>query len=634
LKSANARLQNSNGDTPFHVAAKSTNRKTIIYMLKTFAPSRGGWDIDDADRHRKNKPTLLSICACNGNAKAVALLIQHGADLSRDILRDIVFKSVECPERTEQLLAVYRVIVDNAVTWRCLEDNMKLITKGSSQYDKCLRKTMMWLITRPDKPAWNVIICAIQTGASGILEEILNTRGVLRFDSAEKRETWYDVTNFTPDSKGIVAKTSDDDRTPATGTQSKRRYFKQYPQKLRDSYMWHLSKSSAKWREKKIFEKEPINGLTELYIGFSQKYYRLIALLHLLYMICFSYYYIPTTCSLIQTFNLNASASSCRSVAGNMIDAQSLVTSNFLWLLWPAILLVADTLGGPVPLNILASVIFFVFNTIYRRFLDKEYKWSESLTSISQQITTIAFCISIFIWYQYGDSNHHLCINATSMVLLFGWIADFFFFSQTMMKLSLFSQVLREIIVKDIVMSFLLVFLFTFVGFSFAMHTLRMSELPSDDMVHVGATAYDVFIAALGTGDYFHEARNERSRAGLHFDFFDVVVIAYLCVTAIILLNMLIALINHRYDKAMQRAKNVWRFQMLTLALTLKFLQPLFVKKPRTDPDKPNEQGYYCCCCGIRCCFCKQEQLQEGSGDSMSIPIPRDRLVLKVKWPK
>ena len=637
LKLANARLQNSNGDTPFHVAAKSRKPKTIIYMLNTFAPSRGGWDIDDADRNREKKPTLLSICACNGNAKAVALLIQHGADLSTDVLRDIVFKSVECPEKTEQLLAVYRVIVDNAVTWRCLEDNMKLTPKGSNQYDECLRETMMWLITRPDKPDWNVIKCAIQTGASGILEEILNTRGVFRFDSAEKRETWYDVTNFTPDSKGIVTRTTEDDPTH----QSNKRYVQQYPQDTRRLYMWYLSKSSAKWIEKKIFETEPINGLTKLYIGFSQMYYFLMAVLHLIYMICFSIYYIPTTCSLIENFNLNASAFSCRSVAENTpTDAPSFLSSSvsWLWLLWPVILLTMHTLGGLLPLYILVHVVrivLFVLNAIISRFVNEEYKWpwSESLTSISQQVTTIVFCTSVFVWYQFGNNSHYLCINATSMVLLFGWILDFFFFSNTMMKLCLFSQVLSEIIVKDIVMSFLLVFLFTFLGFSFAMHTLRMSELPSDDVVHLGATAYNVFIAALGTGEYFQIARNERSRSGLHFDLFDVFVIAYLCVTAIILLNVLIALINHRYDKAMQRAKNVWHFQMLAMSFSMKFIQPLYVKKPRHGHDRSHEQGYYCCCCGIRCCFCKQEQLRQGSDDSTTIPIPCNRLLVKVKWP-
>ena len=191
-------------DTPFHVAAMSTNPNVIVHILKTFAPSKLGWDIDDADCYRStDRKTVLSICACSGNAEAVALLIQQGADLSTDVLRDIVSSSAEYPDKTEQLLAVYRAIVDNAVTWRCLEDNIKLITKGSSQYDECLRQSMMWLISRPDKPEWNAIICAINKGALAILEEILNTQGVFRFDFTEKKEMWFDVTNFIPGIKDL-----------------------------------------------------------------------------------------------------------------------------------------------------------------------------------------------------------------------------------------------------------------------------------------------------------------------------------------------------------------------------------------------------------------------------------------------
>jgi len=64
-------------------------------MLQTFAPSKGGWDVDDADDNRAvDAPTLIDICAVNGNAEAVSLLIQHGADLAKGVLQEIVIESV------------------------------------------------------------------------------------------------------------------------------------------------------------------------------------------------------------------------------------------------------------------------------------------------------------------------------------------------------------------------------------------------------------------------------------------------------------------------------------------------------------------------------------------------------------
>jgi len=96
MKSANAKIQNSDGDTPFHVAARSSNHNAIFYMLDTFAPSKRGWDVDDVDEDRwdPDDRTLLHICARSGNAEAVALLIQHGADLATGVLQEIVIESV------------------------------------------------------------------------------------------------------------------------------------------------------------------------------------------------------------------------------------------------------------------------------------------------------------------------------------------------------------------------------------------------------------------------------------------------------------------------------------------------------------------------------------------------------------
>jgi len=61
----------------------------IIIIIK------GGWDVDDLNDNRDvDAPTLLNICAINGNAEAVALLIQHGADLAKGVLHEIVIESV------------------------------------------------------------------------------------------------------------------------------------------------------------------------------------------------------------------------------------------------------------------------------------------------------------------------------------------------------------------------------------------------------------------------------------------------------------------------------------------------------------------------------------------------------------
>ena len=354
-------------------------------------------------------------------------------------------------------------------------------------------------------------------------------------------------------------------------------------------------------------------------------------MLQLLYMFFFSLRNIPTTSSLIELFNLNMSNSSCRSAADNISSHEQRIPSNpsWPWLLWPVIMFAYT---GYSLIMTIGGLVTFVVNTLYNCVKDEsevKFKPTEIFTLFGL-FNSFSFCVSVFVWNSTQNGNNKNCytyIKATSMVLLFGWIMDFFYFSKITKKFCIFSQVMREIIVKDIIASFLLLFLFTFVGFSFAMHTLRMSELPSDNVVYLGATIYDVFISALGAGEYFQEARDQRSEAGLHFDIFDVVVVAYLCVTAIILLNVLIAMINHRYDKAMIRAENIWRLRMLSTALYFfQFVLRRFVKQP--PDDDPNQE--YCCCCRVkRRCLCKDNKPQVTVHLQS---ILRSRTVLKVKW--
>jgi len=67
----------------------------------------------------------------------------------------------------------------------------------------------------------------------------------------------------------------------------------------------------------------------------------------------------------------------------------------------------------------------------------------------------------------------------------------------------------------------------------------------------------------IGIGSFFDETRNDlNNRMGL----FQVVFAFYICLTAIILLNVLIAMMNNRYEQAKRRAEAVWRFEVIKTA--------------------------------------------------------------------
>ena len=516
------------------------------------------------------------------------------------------------PEKTDKLLAVYHAIVDNVVTWKCLEENVKLKTKGSRQYKELMRETMISLLTRPGYGNYggdDVIQCAIKYGAYEMLHEIFNTKGVFRFDELDR--TKYDVTNFIRATRADVTET---DRTQSIDS----------PTYLRD-----LVLNYDKWSEKNILEEQPMQALTTPYFRVVQRCYFILGLLQLIYMICFSHYHMPNTCSLVQLFNLRASGSNCST--GNSSDWNPWVSQDsyfWLWLIWPVILCAGTTTYSYV-LDIYWLGIAFVRESVLG--LDSnaltatathgdgqraERLRTKSLHSQGQVIPALSFCVSVFVWYsRYDDTLLLPYLEATSMVFLFGWITNLVFFSGMMQNLSVFSLVLKEIIFSDIIPRFLPVFLLTLLGFSFALHVLNLYSLPLDDEVYLGATFYEVFAASLGSSDYVKDSRKERSLAGIPSVLFDVVVIGYICMSALILLNVLIAMMNHQYDKAKERANNFWRFQMLRISLDLEQV-PVFSRlfMPFTsESETPLLLAVlYCCCtcwCAVCCCYCGPKSL-------------------------
>jgi len=516
-------------------------------------------------------------------------------------------------------LEVYHAIVDNVVTWRCLEDNIKLKTKGSQEYNELMRQTMIWLITKPfynRNTCDDVILCAIEYGAYAMLHEILNTKDVFRFDISESK-TVFDVTDFTRATKAEVTASGS-----MLSLDSARDYTEQFENT--STYLRQLVLSYDEWREKSILEEQPLRELTKPYFRFVQRWYCILGLLQLIYMLFFSHYYMPTTCSLVQHFNVNASNT------GNCPDLrESRGTPSWLWLIWPVILCVGNASSFVVDTFWISVASFYKYAGNCQAGVTPHVaeQWpTKVLLVIGQMFVAISFSVSVFVWFSRHSTGLEFLpyLKATSMVFLFGWTTNLVFFSGITEKFCVFALVVKEIILKDIIMSFLLVFLFTLLGFSFALHVLSLYKLPSDNEVYLGATLYDVFAASLGSGDYVQMSRVERSQAGFYFDLFEVVVICYVCMSAIILLNVLIAMMNHRYDKAKQRAENFWRFQMLRIALDLEqvpVFRRLFTLLLRNDPENTELCGV---CCAVCYCYCRSKRLR-------TLPARQNRKFLKVK---
>ena len=212
LKSIDPTVKNDNGETAFHVAARSENPDIVAYMLKVFNPATKGWAMKDIDsdegtdlrenakEKRDERPTLLEICACRGNAMAVDLLIKYGADITKKVLFALIDESVESVNdqtKTKCLLDVFRTITDNCVLCEWLkakpEERRSYPRRGTQPkaYEKKQGEIMLELLTVKDdrsKSNRNVIEYAIATGAEALLCEIVIT--LLMFIRSWMSQMW------------------------------------------------------------------------------------------------------------------------------------------------------------------------------------------------------------------------------------------------------------------------------------------------------------------------------------------------------------------------------------------------------------------------------------------------------------
>jgi len=293
-----------------------------------------------------------------------------------------------------------------------------------------------------------------------------------------------------------------------------------------------------------------------------------------------------------------------------------------MWLLWPVIMFIIHVFDIQGEIRWIWKMLTGKLDKSTFRSLLKWYS-TNIRVSITGYFVAFGYSTSVFVWYyRYSsDTSLYWYLEATAMVFLFGWFLTIIIFTGIMQRFSVFTMVLKEIIIKDIMLNFLPVFLFTLLAFSFALHVLGLYTPVSDDVVHLGATVYDLFAASLGSGDYIQTWREERSRAGIHFGLFDVVVICYVCVTVIILLNVLIAMMNHRYDRAKQHvSEDFWRLQMIRIALSVESLPGIRQMMEAFYSAKKNLKQ-----CAI-CCY------QSGAAIDDKMPKAEDRNFIVVKF--
>jgi len=567
LKDINPTLKNQGGETAFHVAAKAAKPDIIVAMLKVFSPANSGWKMKHIET--ESGPTLLEICAKSGNAEAVALLIKYGATISERVLFKLIDESVKHPTKTDKLIGVYRTIADNCVLSDWLskapaerqEGYPRLGTEPEKHREKQRELMLKLLTTRTE--TFTATEHAIVKGDKAFLYEIVNTPHVYRIPENNMTcDIKYDITDFikpTPSVyrrhfvficlSSVCRKISQITRPRIEPVDAEEQAEQVGPLPRPDnrnvtSYLDLLTQKKHEhlWKNTDVFQLEPFFAITRPICMFVQLFYFAMALIQLLQMIVFSVCYMPPYSSLSNRLNFKLTAkwnlSEIPADVSTVNVPLSYAMKNFLWLLWPTVIWLEAYSAG-------------IHQTKWRQF------WYECLTA------RLVFAPVLWTWYFLTFASHQFYLSFTSPVYLCGWLVTLSFFTATFENASIFSFLLKEIIVRDILLSFGIVFFFVLVGFSSTIHLLRVKALLGErDFFD---TMYNVFASALTTGNFMDETSLESTDDKDRIHLLRATYAIYLCCATIILLNLLISMMNNRYEEARQKAKNFWTFRTVHL---------------------------------------------------------------------
>ena len=555
-------IENNNGRTAFHLAAENDSPDVIVSMLELFTPAIKGWEMKQMEKN--SEPTLLEICVRKGNKEAVVLLIKYGAKKSENvkIFFYLIDESVKNPTKTDKLIGVYRTLTHHCVLWDWLTKKSDKQTKEHcpprrgtepDKYKAEQRSIMMKLLTESNEDYGNrnVLEHAIEKGDRVFLNEILNTLDVFRMtDYVSKEEmsdqshsdqskdvkydVTYDITNFLNSPRRCRFTFFQTIRRKLTGKDNK-----VGPTKApRRPYLDLIIRNRHRWENTDIFQTEPFLTITQPMCRFVQLIHFVMAVIQLVYIISFSILFTPSYCLLKRQLNLDQSAqynsSAIPPEPSAVIVSQFFALLNFLWLPWPT----AVCLG-----------------TIIIRFPHR--KWGQRAYGFLS--SRLVFAPLLWAWYFTTFIRRELYLSLTSAVYLFGWLDALSFVISALESASIFSFLLLEIVVKDIAASFGIVFFFLLVSFSSAIHLLRESALLGESGYF--DTMYNMFASALTTGSFMSETAQKSTDVTARYRLIQAMFAIYLCCATIILLNILITMMNNRYEEVRKKAQNVWRFR-------------------------------------------------------------------------
>ena len=547
LRNLSVKTKNIKGNTPLHIAAMVDSGSLLDTFITVFTAP--GKDINVNQINDEGK-TVLHITAVHGDEGRIKPLIKLGADLSiqdnegNTILHELVKAASENIEKKMIFCKVFAAIVDEAVTWWCIEREFHSPSGDNTKYLK-YRKAAIVQLTRGifNNQHLNVLAYAAKLGVLDIFSYILNIPDVFKMKSGDKYV--YDITGLAPD----ITHRHKKSKTKVADVDSMGQDI---------SCLELIVKQKDTRIASKFLDSRPIIHIIKNYGATFQKLYALLMIVHILYMVSLTWvgFFVHSNPQNQTVYSVD--------------ETENRAIPEFLLLIWPLILIVFT-------IYYLVVDLYAYFTTANSTDADLDSgslieRFFGIVAYYFMNFGCLCFGIFVFIWFGYHVTGDPLVVYMLSVSLLIGWMYTIAFL-KAFGKVHHFSMILKSIIFGDMV-KFVTVFIFVLLGFSMAIHAIFLiSPTFMEKYSNPLYTIFVIFNIMIGMGEIFDEDF-EDSFATSAKTYIRIVYLLYLILSTIILLNLVIAMMSDSYSGIDREQMILWKVGSADLAVEIEKIVP------------------------------------------------------------
>ncbi|KAK3105702.1 hypothetical protein FSP39_003836 [Pinctada imbricata] len=532
------KMQNKKGCTPFHRAVRKGEPDILETMLDIFENMQRAGNINEQNLKGE---TVLHLAVLAGFHNTVKRLIYLRGDLEvKDRNGDtplhrlvkLIVKSPN-PEDQRRCLDTLDSIIYECPRWFCYSSTFKDLGYSFHSEDVKLiqryrRQGLTWLIHKiTNNDNLSVFTLCFSVGAHEILNKVLTLNTVKYF--THEGCHYNDISDITPLTNGSLAQ----------------KYFSIGTNKVTPNIcgLELLASVNDTTRAAKVLDIIPIRYLEKIYGRLNLIIFAFLIAIHLIYMFIFSFAGIEISKSFRNT-TYTFSPSGLMTVAVYVV----------------------------VPVEPLVLIIFCIvsfLSAICRR----DYK--RPVSSMLPYLFYLSYSFLVVSWLVLVSINDRFQDYVLALCLCFGWLYTIVL-TRGLKGIHYFWRMIKYMVLKD-TLRFLVVYLCVLLAFSFSLHVVfQISSSISDTYPNVGETIFLTFTIMLGMGELFDDNFSQgMSDAGRDTTFAKVLFVVYVILAAIILLNMLIAMMNDSYRTVSEDQKISWRIDSIQLGVRTERLLPL-----------------------------------------------------------